>query len=226
MQGSGEVTLSLPLKSAIAISSYLVRHLRVALETTRVTHRPKGSGMKTKGELLRDFTVFSLEYRRDLQAALDELDFDSLLAATRLIRNCKGLVWLAGNGGSASLASHMATDLQLAGIRAQALTDVAAITTYSNDVSYSDCISQQIKKLARPGDVVILISTSGNSANILQAAFQCAGIKLIHLTGKSGGDLHQFGGLGLYTPAHHTGVVQDVHQTMMHLICYWLIKGN
>ena len=116
--------------------------------------------------MTKEFYEFANNYKQDLEAALKDLDLESLRKASQLIKNCKGLVWLAGNGGSAALASHMATDLQLAGVRAQALTDVAAITTYANDISYTDSITEQMKYLVRPGDLMILISTSGNSDNI------------------------------------------------------------
>ena len=136
-------------------------------------------------------------------------------------------MWLVGNGGSACLASHMATDLQLAGVRAQALTDVAAVTTYGNDCGYEFCFSRQITHLAKRGDLLIAISGSGNSPNILNAAdtAEDMGVQVVTVTGFEGGQLiSSADAASLYVPVNHMGVAQDVHQVMLHLICYSLME--
>jgi D-sedoheptulose 7-phosphate isomerase len=156
---------------------------------------------------------------------LDKLDFGSLEAVVDVLANCKGIVWLSGNGGSASLASHMATDLQLAGIRAVALTDVAAITTYANDINYYEAFSEQTRQLVRESDILVVISTSGQSRNMVFAAdagrARCA---TISVTGRDGGLLGPRGDIHINIPSYQTGVVQDLHEVAWHIVTYYLME--
>src|ERR1700722_2408633 len=124
------------------------------------------------------FTEFSEQYIGRLSSALWTLQLGlkweraPLRLAGRLLwraRGTRATVWLVGDGGAASLAAHMATDLQLAGVRALPLTDVAAITTIGNDQSFAQTFSAQLERVAEGGDILIAISTSGNSMNILNA---------------------------------------------------------
>lgn len=174
-----------------------------------------------------DFEQFVTSYRRQFFDGLHRIDLDKIYRAVELIRSCKGMVWLAGNGGSASLASHMATDLQLAGVRAQALTDVAALTTYGNDIGYKESFSYQISHLVRPADVVVLISGSGNSSNILEAAREVFRQKAysIGLTGFNGGVLGMLNlSCHIHIPISHMGAAQDAHQMILHWIAYYLME--
>lgn len=175
---------------------------------------------------MRDFIQ---EYLYSLKKGVDRLDWARLEEATDKIWNCGGTVWLIGNGGSAALASHMATDLQLAGVRALALTDVAAITTYANDISFGYSFRGQLNRLMGREDILIAISGSGNSGNILDACELAKerGVYVIGLSGfERGGSLNDPGycDLHLHAPAQQMGQVQDLQQVMLHIICYWLMK--
>ena len=86
----------------------------------------------------------------------------------KAIRKAKR-VYICGNGGSAANASHIANDLVACGVKAQALTDVATLSATANDYSYGAAFAVQIRVLAEPGDLVLALSGSGNSPNILQA---------------------------------------------------------
>lgn len=173
-------------------------------------------------EFIQDYLYF-------LKKGVDRLDWARLENAADHIWNCSGTVWLIGNGGSACLASHMATDLQLASVRAIALTDVAALTTYANDLAFSYSFSAQLNRLMGREDILIALSGSGNSGNILDA---CAfarkkGVYVIGLSGfQRGGSLNDPGycDLHLHAPADSMGQVQDLQQVMLHIICYWLMK--
>lgn len=174
---------------------------------------------------MKPFKEFAFDYMEQLQHALDHVNLNKVKEAVDLIKGCRGTVWLIGNGGSASLASHMATDLQLAEVRAIALTDVAAVTTYSNDVAYGKCFSKQLQVLAKQGDLIIVISGSGNSENIINAIGWglALSIKTISVVGLNGGDA-KAADLCLHVPAKNMGVSQDGHQVILHMICYYLME--
>jgi D-sedoheptulose 7-phosphate isomerase len=175
---------------------------------------------------MRTLQDFASGYVSEVHDMLDKLDLGSLEAVAEVLANCEGIVWLAGNGGSASLASHMATDLQLAGIRAVALTDVATITTYANDVNYYETFSEQTRQLVRQRDILVLISTSGQSRNMVFAAdearVRCAA--LISVTGRDGGKLGPRGDIQINIPSYQTGVVQDLHEVAWHIVTYYLME--
>lgn len=150
-----------------------------------------------------------------------------LETALRLIKSAR-TVYLIGNGGSATLASHMATDLRLAGIHAFALTDVAEITTIANDVDFDSCFSNQVKQLVEPGDLVIGISGSGNSVNIIKGLYEAVrvGAYTLAIVGKDGG--HLSSGIPtpnvLHIPTTGMGPAQDLQQIALHILCYYLME--
>lgn len=137
---------------------------------------------------------------------------------------------LFGNGGSACDASHIAAEFvnRFSGDRprhalaALALTtDMANITSISNDSDYSQSFARQVEALGQPGDVVIAISTSGNSPNVLKAVEQAKakGLYTVGLTGGTGGKLAGLVDAVLVAPSKHTSRIQEVHITIGHTIC-------
>ncbi len=174
-----------------------------------------------------EFHKFTHNYITDLEDAIQKLDWDPIRKATELIHSCTGTVWLIGNGGSASLASHMATDLQLAGKRAIALTDVAALSTYANDTSYEKAFAYQLNHLAKAGDTLVAISGSGKSPNIHCACIEAGylGITTLGLFGHSGMYAPQVD-LLLPVESKWMPVIQDIQQTILHIITYFLMKGT
>ena len=138
-------------------------------------------------------------------------------------------VLVFGNGGSAADAQHFAGELvgryRLAhrpGLPVIALTcDSAVITAWANDVSYGDVFARQVEALGRSGDVVLGISTSGSSPNVL-AAFETAragGMTTVAFTGKDGGRLAGQSDLALIVPHDDTQHIQEVHSVLVHLLC-------
>ncbi len=172
---------------------------------------------------------FPLALRKDIISAYELL---------RGARDSGNIVYLIGNGGSATLASHMATDLQLGGVRAVSLTDVAAVTTYMNDVGAHECFSKQIEVLGRKGDILIAISGSGNSANILNGISQAShmGMNTIGLCGMTGGRMLEYSetlNVLIHTPVPpgplSMPISQDLQQVVLHILTYALMedqKGN
>lgn len=142
-------------------------------------------------------------------------------------------IYILGNGGGASTASHIACDLgkgTLSRVYDQkekrlhviSLTDnVALITAYANDISYDDIFLQQLRNLVEPNDVVIAISGSGNTKNVLNAIAYAKkiGAKTIGLTGfNNGGKLAQIVDIPLIVKTNHYGPLEDVHMMIGHLV--------
>lgn len=136
-----------------------------------------------------------------------------------------------GNGGSAADAQHFAAELvcryerERPGLAAVALTtDSSALTAIGNDYRFEDVFARQIHALARPGDVLLAISTSGNSPNVLRAidAAHERGGSVVALTGKDGGEiagLLRAGDIELRAAAGVTARIQEVHLVFLHCLC-------
>jgi len=146
--------------------------------------------------------------------------------AERLNRGCRILI--CGNGGSAADAQHFAAELSgryvkerrpLAGIALS--TDTSALTAIGNDYGFDRVFSRQVEALGRPGDLLVGISTSGNSANIIQAvaAAKSLGLKTLGLLGKDGGSLKDLMDESLVVPSEVTARVQEVHEMIYHFWC-------
>jgi D-sedoheptulose 7-phosphate isomerase len=153
-----------------------------------------------------------------------------LVIAINEARKTGGTVYLAGNGGSASTASHFATDIGIGSlnisnpVRSVSLCDNSgAITAISNDMDYSSIFAQQLKLLGKQGDLLIVISASGNSDNLLKAVRVASelGVKSYSLTGFDGGRLKQLTlgrNIHVETPKGSYGLVEDVHLAICHVI--------
>ena len=129
---------------------------------------------------------------------------------------------IIGNGGSAGIASHMSTDISKNGkIRAMCFSDASLLTCLSNDFSYEDAFTEALRIHANPGDLIILISSSGNSANILRAESYASEIKCptITLSGfEPDNKLSQKGLLRFHLASKSYGLVEIGHLYLIHLI--------
>ena len=148
--------------------------------------------------------------------------------------NAGGKLILFGNGGSAGDAQHIAAELvgrferERRALPAIALTtNSSTLTAIGNDYDYSKIFSRQVEAWARPGDVVIGITTSGNSPNVLEgiAVAKSKGAKTIGLTGEKGGKLASKVDLCLRVPSSNTARIQESHIMIGHLLCL-LIEKN
>jgi D-sedoheptulose 7-phosphate isomerase len=149
---------------------------------------------------------------------------DVILTAYRGQRH----VYVIGNGGSASTASHFACDLSKATItgdrprlRVTSLTDnVAVLTAWANDSSYDAVFAEQLTNLLDPGDVVVAISASGKSPNIVAAigVAQRRGAVTVGLVGFTGGPLKKMVDVAVHVPSDSYGVVEDCHLVLEHAI--------
>jgi phosphoheptose isomerase len=140
-----------------------------------------------------------------------------------------GKVLICGNGGSAADCQHMAAefvsrltkDFDRPGLPAIALTtDTSFLTAYANDCGFEGVFARQVQALGRPGDVLIGISTSGNSPNVIQAVemARARGLRSIALTGASG-QLAKLVDVAISVPSVDTQHIQEVHLTVEHVVC-------
>jgi len=140
----------------------------------------------------------------------------------------QGTIYWCGNGGSAGDAQHLSAELmgryvtERRGLRSFALTtDSSLMTAVANDYHYDRVFARQIETVARAGDVVVVISTSGNSSNIVAAAVaaRASGATVVGLTGASGGKLRELCSLCLCAPSTVTARIQECHGLIGHIAC-------
>ena len=144
-----------------------------------------------------------------------------------------GKIILCGNGGSAADAQHIAAELSgrferdrraLAGIAIT--TDTSALTSIGNDYGFEYIFSRQVEAIGKREDVLIAISTSGNSANVIKAveSGKKIGMKIITLTGKDGGEIKKLGDINVIIPSNSTPRIQEMHILIGHMICNLIDK--
>lgn len=151
---------------------------------------------------------------------------DTVRAVSECIES-GGRIWTMGNGGSAAQAQHVAAELigrfqrDRDGWSAVALTaDTSALTSIANDYGFEQVFARQVRALARPGDVVLVLSTSGDSPNAVQGATaaRSLGCTVVGLTGDRGGRLAEVCDVLLDVPSRNVARIQEVHQLYVHLL--------
>jgi D-sedoheptulose 7-phosphate isomerase len=170
-------------------------------------------------------------YFERLKAALDKLDLSPVQMVVEILLKCRddrGTMYIFGNGGSAANASHIAGDF-LKGIsygmekrfRTHCLNDnIAGTTAITNDLSYDEIFIEQLKTYLSPGDVVIGISGSGNSENVVKAVKWARenGAKTVALVGYKGGRLGQMAEVVVHAPVNDMEITEDIHTIVFHTI--------
>jgi D-sedoheptulose 7-phosphate isomerase len=165
-------------------------------------------------------------------AEIDHIIVQAEDMAERLRRGCKILI--CGNGGSAADAQHFAAELtgrylkERRALAAIALsTDTSALTCIGNDYGFEQIFSRQVEALGRPGDLLVAISTSGNSPNVIQAvaAAHGLGMRTLGLLGREGGKLKALVDDALVVPSPVTARIQELHQMTYHFWCEVLDEG-
>jgi D-sedoheptulose 7-phosphate isomerase len=170
-------------------------------------------------------------YLDELRVAIDTLPHERLVGLGELLyrayRDGKN-VFTLGNGGSASTASHMAADLakntierNMRRFRILSLNDnTALLTALANDLGYEQVFSEQLKNLIRAGDVLVAISASGNSPNVI-AAIECAqerSAEVAAIVGFGGGRAAALADLSIVVDSSHYGIVEDMHLVINHVL--------
>ncbi len=186
-----------------------------------------------------DQAEYAQDYFAQLAQAAATIDPDALTRAGNLIADvvqAGGSIFSCGNGGSAAIANHLVCDC-LKGTRADTdirprvfslSTTVELITAIGNDFGYSDVFSYQLESNAREGDLLIAISSSGASPNIAKALHtaRAMGVRSLALVGFAGGEAAELADEALWVRAENYGVVEDVHQSLMHIFAQFLRQSK
>ena len=189
---------------------------------------------------LRTLPAFVQNYVREAHAALDAPYFvqavEKIASVLLTARAEDRTVFFFGNGGSASTASHFVTDIaKVAGgtqahgpgkrFRCVCLNDnTPGVTAWANDVNYASVFAGQLQSLAVKGDVVVAISGSGNSPNVLEAVrvAKSMGLTTIGLTGMGGGKLKEMVDVALIVPSNSMQHTEDTHLVTLHVLTAYL----
>lgn len=170
-------------------------------------------------------------YFLTIKRKLDSIDVDKLEKVVNLISGVSksnGKVLIFGNGGSAAIASHLTVDfINAAKIQAMNLNEPSIITCFSNDYGYENWVDKAIECYAEKGDLVILISSSGQSKNIINGAKKALeiGIPLITLTGFSKNNpLNKLGNINFWADSSSYNIVESIHQMWLLSVVDYLIN--
>ncbi|HUQ46533.1 MAG TPA: SIS domain-containing protein [Gemmatimonadaceae bacterium] len=163
-----------------------------------------------------------------------EADMDLALEMVQATVRGGGTLFFCGNGGSAADAQHMATEYVVRYRRtrraypALALTtDTSLLTAAGNDLGFEQVFSRQVEALAKPGDLLIIHSTSGNSTNVLRAAdaARAKGVPVLAFSARDGGALRALADLSIVIPTTRTDRAQELHMCIEHIICD-IVEGS
>lgn len=178
-------------------------------------------------------------YGDTLQTAFKQIDASSIERSILLLKETVrsgGQVFISGNGGSAAISDHLCCDWTkgtavpaLPPLKTRSLaSNVALLTALANDLDYKSVFSWQLEKFAGPKDVLLVISSSGNSPNIVEAVETARklGIRSIAMTGFTGGKVGKRVDIHLHVPVENYGIVEDCHQMLMHMIAQYLAQDR
>ncbi len=183
--------------------------------------------------------TYPADYLTRLNQTLGTIPLDRVAQAIEWFREARDAgrhIFVCGNGGSAATASHFVTDMVKGAsynreqrFRILALTDsLPTITAYANDVHYECVFAEQLKNFAQPGDLVMGISGSGNSPNVLCAVeyANSTGCRTLALTGRDGGKLGPLAQLNIQVAEPHMGRIEDAHMVVCHMIGYYFMEQH
>lgn len=185
-----------------------------------------------------DAAEFARRYLQYLNGVLQAIDPEAIARFVNTLMEARvrgATIYFIGNGGSAATASHFANDLAIGTnsyenpFRVISLTDnQAIITALGNDFGYEDVFVRQLRVMGRPGDVLVAISASGNSPNLIRAMEHAAsvGIKTVAITAFDGGRMKQIADDGIHVPTapKEYGPAEDAHMVIDHLVGSYLIR--
>lgn len=177
-------------------------------------------------------------FERTARAAAS-IDHERLAAAARLLEAAfdEGRwLFVCGNGGSAAVANHLVCD-HAKGVRTDThlrprvislSANLELITAIANDIAYDDVFSYQLETMARPGDVLMAISGSGDSKNVVRAVQWARdnGVSSVSFTGFDGGRTARLADINLHVDADNYGVIEDTHQSIMHILAQYIRQSH
>jgi len=180
-----------------------------------------------------------LEYLKSIADIIDKLDIENIsemIEAIKLAYQDDKRIFVFGNGGSSATANHFACDFGKNAIQNEnnkikvisLSNSISSITAYGNDMGFDTVFEEQLKNLMHNGDLVLCISASGNSPNIMRAAEYAKkrdGI-VIGLTGFSGGKLKELSDINVNVASDSYEKIEDIHLIITHIIVYWFKKNQ
>lgn len=186
-----------------------------------------------------DAAAYFRAYGYETIRAANSVRLDGIEGAAQLLLHAytrQALVFSCGNGGSAAIANHLQCD-HLKGIRTSTTltprvvslsSNVELLTAIANDLSYDEIFTYQLQSQARAGDVLIAVSSSGRSANIVRALrwARAHNVKTIALTGFDGGDAREMADVNIHVDAANYGVIEDIHQAVMHALAQYIRQSQ
>jgi D-sedoheptulose 7-phosphate isomerase len=178
---------------------------------------------------------FFADYASTLYAAAKTVDLEKVQMAAEIIQSSfdkKGVLYGCGNGGSAAISNHMTCDV-MKGVQTDTSisprivslsSNVEIITAISNDISYEEVFSYQLNSIVKSEDVLMTISSSGNSENVVKAinVAKQIGIPVISLTGFNGGRSAKMADVNIHVDCDNYGIIEDLHQSIMHVLAQYL----
>ena len=186
-----------------------------------------------------DLKVFLSEYSNQLKLGLDSINAGYLQEITEVLEkaiNSGKTIFTCGNGGSSAIADHFvcdflkgaATSTNIQPIIYSLASNTPTITAVANDISYDDIFSHQIGKYGNPGDILISISSSGNSQNIIEAIEKAKAkdLQIISFVGFNGGKAKSISDYCVHIPVNNYGVVEDIHHSLMHILAQFIRLRN
>jgi D-sedoheptulose 7-phosphate isomerase len=187
---------------------------------------------------IKEFTKIYIEDLKNILENIDENVVESIVEQIEKVSQAKSRFYVIGNGGSSATASHWANDFAIGLKRRKLLTidmvsicDNAAVTSaIANDIGYENIFYMQLKDILRPEDVILAISCSGNSPNIVKAVEYAKeiGSTVIGASGFDGGKLKDIADIKFHidTPSNEYGLVEDIHMILDHIIySYYIHRG-
>lgn len=207
--------------------------LKIGFSTSSIVEKILGHSIPADKQPSSDYLLISLKQHQEL---FENLDLGIIESCGHIIVEALkngNKILLCGNGGSAGDAQHIATEitgrfeLERRGLPAIALTtDTSALTAIANDFGFERVFSRQVEAIAREGDVLIGITTSGNSPNIIAAVMEARkiGCKTIGLTGEKGKKIASLCDASVLVPSNRTARIQEAHITIGHLWCEMVDK--
>jgi len=182
-----------------------------------------------------DIAGYSDAYFKKLKTAAASVDRGKLSQAATTLEKAYGkgaTIYVCGNGGSAAISNHLVcdhlklirTDTDLVPRVVSLSSTIETITAIANDISYDDVFAYQIESLGQKGDVLITVSSSGDSENVVRAARWAGdnGLTVISLTGFNGGRTAEIAEVHLHVEGDNYGVIEDVHQSLMHILAQFI----
>lgn len=182
-----------------------------------------------------DAAAYGRAYFDEIAKAASDTDLAGLTAAGEILLEAsrtRAHIFACGNGGSAAIANHLACDC-MKGVQAGTAllprvhslsSNIELISAIVNDISVEEMFSYQLRTLAQAGDVLVAISSSGNSPNILRAIEMARGlgVKTVAFTGFDGGAASRAADVAIHVPAANYGVAEDIHQSLMHILAQYV----